>query len=614
MLFRSFEPAACINLKSPECNEAFIHAAGSNCKDIIELLIKNGVNINCKNISGLTALMQIALYGERIELMKFLIKNGADVNLGHSQGGLTSLMIAAGNNHTSEIKLLVDNGADINAQTTKGINALDIAIEMKKTDAIEILKKIGAITSNETNIEKLPIKKSAIEKFEIDSQADKLMRAAFNVNYKTVEVLFKTPMRRNVDSFGRAAIIYAIAGGNYETIKLLARENTDSGWERDSNYMTPIFYAVIYNNVKAAKRFIKLAGLNHIRGDGISPLKLAIELGRSEIIKLFKNYEITKSYHFHDFIASSAKELEIPIQLNTYDLLMNAIKKDDFEKIKKCISCSEGSDTISVYTQALIYASNAGDIEAVDHLIKNGANVNTCYEGYEKTSLLMGVCKNNNYSMAKHLIEIGADMYYEDFKNRDAMYKLIFDLNFEFIDLFIEKGFNVNKIYKNGQTLLMIICRFLKKDSWHNSEFMKVIRILLINHADTNIKNGGPSDGETALIMAMENENNELAKLLIEFGADVNIADAAGVTPLMIASGKGNLDGVKILIDNNAQVNVCDADGETAMFGAIENGYNDIIKYLIKNNAKLDITNQNGQTLLKTAIKFKNFEALELLK
>jgi len=602
-----------LNLKCPEGNEAFMDAAAGGCTDIVELFIKNGISVNYTNKIGLTALMLISGYGDRIEFMKFLIRNGADINLGHPRGGLTPLMMAAEDNHTAEIKLLVENGADVNAKTTKGISALDIAVEMKKTDAVEILKKYGAISTYRANPGKLARENSIVETFEMDSQASELMIAAYNGKSKTVEALLEKRNYPVADSRGRTALYYAIAGGNFETVKLLARELTNSGCERDVNYTTPIFYAVIYNNVKAAKWLIKLVRPNHVRGDGMSPMRLAVELGRMDIIELFEKYKITQSRNFRELYFGSRREIP---EINSYDYveLVDSVKKDDFENIKKYFYGSEKSDTLAVYARAMIFASAEGDIESLEYFMKKGVDINHYTDRDRKTSPLIVACANKRIGMAKYLIEHGADMYYEDSFRKDALHRAMRSHTFELIDYFVGKGYNIDKIYSNGKTLLMIACNGYKKDNWKYSEHMEFIKKLLANHADPNFKNGGPSDGETVLIMAMENENNELAKLLIEHGADVNADDAAGVTPLMIASRKGNLEGVKILIDHKADVNACDRDGENALFGAIANGYNDVVKLLIANKANIDVINHNGQTPIKIALKFKNHEAAELLK
>ena len=62
--------------------------------------------------------------------------------------------------------------------------------------------------------------------------------------------------------------------------------------------------------------------------------------------------------------------------------------------------------------------------------------------------------------------------------------------------------------------------------------------------------------------------HEEVVKLLIEKGAEVNRTDKAGVTALMAASEQGHGEIVKLLIEKGAEVNRTDEAGETALMVA----------------------------------------------
>ena len=64
------------------------------------------------------------------------------------------------------------------------------------------------------------------------------------------------------------------------------------------------------------------------------------------------------------------------------------------------------------------------------------------------------------------------------------------------------------------------------------------------------------------------NSNTEIAKALIDKGADVNAEDKKRQTVLMIATAKGNIEIAKILIDKGADVNAKDINGATALMWA----------------------------------------------
>ena len=65
---------------------------------------------------------------------------------------------------------------------------------------------------------------------------------------------------------------------------------------------------------------------------------------------------------------------------------------------------------------------------------------------------------------------------------------------------------------------------------------------------------------------AFTSGNSEKAlQMLIDAGANVNLADKNGVTPLMFAASKGLTEDVKALIHAGADVNVRLSDGRTAL-------------------------------------------------
>jgi hypothetical protein len=56
-----------------------------------------------------------------------------------------------------------------------------------------------------------------------------------------------------------------------------------------------------------------------------------------------------------------------------------------------------------------------------------------------------------------------------------------------------------------------------------------------------------------------------IIKLLIEYGADVNVKDESGQTPLLIAATVPYLEGIRVLIENGADVNAMDNEGNTPL-------------------------------------------------
>ncbi|MGI9548901.1 MAG: ankyrin repeat domain-containing protein, partial [Bdellovibrionales bacterium] len=73
---------------------------------------------------------------------------------------------------------------------------------------------------------------------------------------------------------------------------------------------------------------------------------------------------------------------------------------------------------------------------------------------------------------------------------------------------------------------------------------------------------------DTPLMLAIKKNRPEVAKLLLNYGAYVNVKDMDGRTALMHASFYGNI--VRLLLAYGADVNASDKDGETALTKAYD--------------------------------------------
>jgi hypothetical protein len=97
-------------------------AALTGHKDIAELLLAKGADVNAKSNGGLTPLHQAAYHGHK-DLAELLLSKGADVNAkaNHDE---TPLFLAAGTGHKDVAELLLDKGADVNSKAKDGAMSL----------------------------------------------------------------------------------------------------------------------------------------------------------------------------------------------------------------------------------------------------------------------------------------------------------------------------------------------------------------------------------------------------------------------------------------------------------------------------------------------------------
>jgi ankyrin repeat protein len=126
-----------------------------------------------------------------------------------------------------------------------------------------------------------------------------------------------------------------------------------------------------------------------------------------------------------------------------------------------------------------------------------------------------------------------------------------------------------------------------------------VVRLLLDQGADVEVAD---SDEETPLHLASSNGQLDMVQLLLDQGANIAAADDAGWTPLHQASRNGHLEVVQLLLDQGANVTAADYDGWTPLHLASENGHLEVVRLLLKQGADIEAADHiDGKTPLHQA-------------
>ena len=127
--------------------------------------------------------------------------------------------------------------------------------------------------------------------------------------------------------------------------------------------------------------------------------------------------------------------------------------------------------------------------------------------------------------------------------------------------------------------------------------------------------NGKGVNKQALFIGACSTGNHELAKLLIEAGVNVNHETADGMTPLMLAAQNNDINMIKLLLNTGANLTtICKSNGINSGMVALDFTHNtEIIRLLTSAGAKVTGKNDNKQSLMKAACEQGNYELAKIL-
>lgn len=137
-----------------------------------------------------------------------------------------------------------------------------------------------------------------------------------------------------------------------------------------------------------------------------------------------------------------------------------------------------------------------------------------------------------------------------------------------------------------------------------NSKVLEIAKILVQKGADINARDANDS---TTLNWAITTRKDDLVLFLIEKDADVKTpitdkSELEGVTPLHFAAGFGNITIVKRLLQKGAPVNSRAKSGIMPLHAAVLGAHPGVVQLLIENGADVNAKDSNGQTPLQIAL------------
>ena len=258
---------------------------------------------------------------------------------------------------------------------------------------------------------------------------------------------------------------------------------------------------------------------------------------------------------------------------------------------------------------AFLFAAREGDIESAQAMLDHGVDIDqTDVDG---TNALVVSLMNKKYSLAKYLLDRGANPNLADVKGRAALYAAVDIRNEDYSAL-------PNRKEDDPLPSFEIVKALLARGANPNVQLTKNLPGRSgMDSGDTTL-----DEGTTPLMRAARAGDATVMRALLEKGADPKLTTKEGNNVLMFAAGVGYrdkntrglesdaLEGLKVSFETGLDLNQGNQRGETALHGAALRGADSIVQFLVDHGAKLNTKTKQGFTPLDIAMGKNSLGAL----
>ncbi|XP_059171171.1 ankyrin-3-like [Physella acuta] len=580
--------------------------------DLVRYLIERVADVSTADINGNTALhyaiFMISQYEKSYktelestseiscfkpaDVLKILLSSFLDLNIRNKKSETPLLFAIKYNHNSAAAKILLKYTKNVNLSDIDQTTPLMFAVQRSFTDIIIQLLKQGA-----------------------------------DVNHR--------------DKYDNTAVHYSAKTGNFEHFKMMALAGADIALPNKNNE-TPLILA---------SRWLSQHFRNFHCNDTTDIVKYLIS---SNVNVNSKDKDGKTALHFAAYTAESRVGILV-YPYDNYDTMSEDERLKELQKSSEIINLllkhkADVNAPDSTKKTPLHYCVLSGKLEHVRLLVKAGGNVDFLDEN-QQTPLILAAklqldyfneknsigsnpdadaddcivwdLKGNQYFKAteivNYLITSSADVNIADKDGNTALH-FASQCNIETVTSLLNNSANIGHLNGNGQSVLhcaaetsatknycnimdVLLKRLFPGQSEMSEENDSLdpppVKRQKMNKDLCNIIDKQNNTGNTALIVALQNENEEIALKLLDYRADINICTENGFNALHFAVENGCLEAVKRIIKMGCDVNQQTKDGNTPLTLASDV---DVVNALCAAGADINYV-INGESVITNAIR-----------
>ena len=465
----------------------------------VRAVIDHGANVNAVNNRGQTALWFACVDGHG-SIVKVLLDAGADPSIADKYGDSCLHAAIHGLCSTEIIQEILDHGAHVNDANNDGATPLLLACSTEQEEAVKLLLRAKA----DPNIAYA------------DGCTSLHASITADCSKETIQEIIDYGADLNaVNKRGRTSLLLGCFCRNLDSVKVLLGAGADPTIADEEGFSC--LHAAIdgYCSKDTLQALIDHGALiDATRKDGTNALLQACRTGQSECVR---------------FLLEAGADVNIAKPNGNSCLLEAVYGRCSNETLHKIIHQGVHVNDVNNKSQtALILACFTAQAESVKLLLENGANPNISDDRHY-TSLhaaVYGCCTNDT------------------------------------LQDIIDHTVHLNDQNNKGETALNLACSYRQQDS---------VRVLLEAGSGPNIAD---DNGNTCLhAVLISGCCKKIIHKIIDHGADMNATNKHHWTALLLACVKKNEHAINVLLNAGADPNIADdTDGDTCLHMAVRQG------------------------------------------